>query len=182
LLEIATPEMRAAARLISFFNWFGLGVAVCLLNGPVIGSGIDHNGWRFLVGPLVCAFLAGAYWRFFPPNPYRGPSARGTKLDGLDGRNPKAAEFVALFRSPAAKSVIARAVVRVALIEFAALVILFGIYSIAGRVSWSIYSSWFWYGIFGGWVGSFLAVGCELYSWVLRTWVHSDYEGRISLV
>lgn len=170
---LLTPALRVLAGLLRLSKWFGLVLAVFLLYGPVVGPHIDHNGWRYLVAPLLCAPLVGLFYHLYPPNPYNGYSARVAGLQGLDNRDARAARLVALFRSQAARSVIWRTTFSVVVIEFAAMTVLLVICILTSDVQWTVSSYWLWQGILGCCLGSFFAVASDLFAWVLRTWVGS---------
>jgi hypothetical protein len=171
LARVLPPTVRIFAEQFPLSKWFSIGLAIFLLYGPVIGPHADHNGWRYLLGPLICPLLAALYYRFTPPNPYRGYSARYAGLLNLDKRDANAQRFVSLFQSAAARSFVWRAMEKVALVELTVMAIVILATGATGKLNWSIASSWSWQGFIGCCIGSFIAVGSEVFAWVLRKWV-----------
>jgi hypothetical protein len=159
-----------------FSKWFGVALAVLILFGPVVGPHVDHNGWRYLVTPLLCAPVTATYFCLFPPNPYKGYSARAAGLLDLGSRDVNAARLVSLFRSKDARAVLWRATGQVVMIEVIAMTVLLIICAVTDRVVWTPSSSWLWQGIVGCCLGSFIAIGSDLFAWVTRTWVAAEHS------
>jgi hypothetical protein len=155
-------------------KWFGIGFAVLSIYGPLFGPHGDHNGWRYLVAPLICPPFCALHYRFMPGNWYHGSFARGTKFFDLDNRNGDARRFVQLFRSPAAHSFIWRAAAKVMLIEFTAMLVATIATAATGKLGWSISSSWLWAGLLGCCIGSYIAVCGEVLAWAVATWARGD--------
>jgi hypothetical protein len=160
-------------QLFPFSKWFGIGFAVLSLYGPVVGPHGDRNGWRYLLGPLVCPLLVGVYFRLFPRNPYRGYWARIGGLTGLDRRDANASRLVEMFRSKGAPSYVWRVTVQVSLIEFTTMMVVLVAATVTGEVGWTMTSPWLWQGLLGCSLGSFVAVGSDVFANVLRAWTHS---------
>lgn len=171
--RLLPPALRVFVSQFPFSKWFGLALAVLLLYGPLVGPHVDHNGWRYLIAPLLCAPLAGLLLRVHAPNPYRGYSARAAGLQGLHNRDARASRLVFLFRSEAARSVIWQTTFSVAMIEFAVMTVLLVVCMLTADVKWTPSSYWLWQGIAGCCLGSFIAVASDLFAWALRTWVGS---------
>ncbi len=74
-------------------------IAVVGMNGPLVGRYQEHNGFSFLVGPILGPVVAALILTVFPFRPYRGaPFA----LDGfrkLNEEDPDDAAVMAIFRS-----------------------------------------------------------------------------------
>lgn len=171
LSAVVPPSVRTFAGQYPFSKWFGITIAVLVLYGPVIGQHVDHNGWRYLFGPLISTAAAGIYFVLWPPNHYRGYSARLAGMAGLDARDPNAARLVSLLRSKSARIVVWRASINVLVIETSAMAFLLAFSIETDQVTWALSSSWFWPGLLLCFLGSFMAVGSELLAWALRTWM-----------
>jgi len=167
LAPLLPPTVRMFADQFPFSKWFGVALAIFLLFGP---NG-DRNGSRYLLTPLVCPLLTALYYRLLPPNIYRGYSARISGLLDFNERNNDAQRFLALFESVAARSFLWRVARNVALLEFTVMAVLTLACALTGTLTWSVSSSWLWQGFIGCCLGSFIAVGSDVFAWVLRRWV-----------
>jgi hypothetical protein len=148
-----------------------IALAVLLVYGPIVGPHEDHDGFRYLMAPPVCAILVALYFSLFSPNIYHGYSARAAGLSKLSEHDPDAQRFVALFRSTGARSFAWRAAARVALLEILFMAVPTLIFAITGTLTWAVSSTWLWQGVIGCLLGSFIAVGSDLFAWVMRRWV-----------
>jgi hypothetical protein len=166
-----TPSLQLTVELFSFLRWFSIGFAIFILFGPIFGPHIDHNGWRYLFGPLICVPLAGLCIYLYRPNPYRGLAPQ--TLGELDSSAPCPAQLLSIFGSEAAGKAILRYTAKITLIEFVAMAILLAVSAIIGKVTWSASSYWLWVGICGCFFSSFLALTFEVVAWGLRTWFKS---------
>ncbi|HET7085112.1 MAG TPA: hypothetical protein VFI23_10100 [Rhizomicrobium sp.] len=173
--RLLTPALRLLIQQLPFWRWFGIGIAILIMYGPVVGRHIDHNGWRYLILPLIGPPLTALYYNFKPPNPYARSSARMEGLEGYDRKDAKAAQLVTIFRSRAARVATWRAALNISMIEFAAMAILLLGCLVNADVQWTFSSYWLWQGFIGCCLGSFIAVSSDLFAWVLRTWIESAH-------
>lgn len=174
LARLLPPTVLMFWNQIPFSKWFGIALGCLILYGPIVGPQTDHNGWRWLVTPLVCPLIIGFYYRFWPPNVYSGYSALRAGLHDLDKRDPDASRLIALFRSSEAHEFIWRTVGKVTLIELSVMGVLGGATAAMNDVSWSGSASWLWQGVVGCLLGSFLAIGSDVFAWVLRSWLSNS--------
>jgi hypothetical protein len=153
----------------------GFALYACSLNGPVVGKP-DHNGFRYLIGPFVCALIAASFFVLRPFNPYRGPAARLAGLERADESDPEARRLVELFRSSQAHRFIWRTSAKMAVVCF----LLMRLITLADRNSmdWSISSSWTVPGLMGSCIGSYIAIGKEYIGWGLKVWAKRDGEPK----
>jgi len=141
-----------------FWLLLGFALYVASLNGPIIGK-TDHNGYRYLIGPFVCALIASSFFIFRPFNPYRGPAARLGGMEAVPESDLEARRLVELFRSDHARQFIWQTSAKMSSICF----LLMAIITWADRNSlhWSISSPWAVPGLIGGCIGAYLAIGAE---------------------
>ena len=142
LAVLLPPTVRMFGEQFPFSKWFGIGLAIFLLYGPVVGAHGDHNGFRYLLAPLVCPWFAAVYYRLAPLNVYHGYAARISGLLNFDERNDDAQRFVTLFQSAETRSFAWRAARSVALFEVIIMAVLTLANAAAGTLTWALSSSW----------------------------------------
>jgi hypothetical protein len=158
-------EQRAFGLLLGFALY------VFSLNGPFVGKP-DHNGYRYLIGPFVCALVAAGVFIIRPFNPYRGTAAR---LGGMEsaGESGSAAErLVELFRSSQARRFVWQTAAKISGVCFLLMAIV--TWTDRSSLEWTIRSQWAVPGILGGCIGSYIAIGSEYVGWVLKTWAKRE--------
>lgn len=157
--------MFVEQRYFGFF--FGVAICVVALHGPLIGRR-DPNGFRYLLGPLVCPAICAVYFLLRPFNPYRGVAARLGRV--LEADQPGSDEkcLVDLFKSKLARQFILRTAAKISGLLLLLMAVIAGIER--NSLSWSLFSYWSVPGILCGCIGSFIALGSEYIAWGLRTW------------
>jgi hypothetical protein len=103
LVAKVPPMLLMSLSLRTFWNIFGVGLGLLLLYGPITGINQDHNGLRYLLGPLIGPTVALSFLLLCPFNPYRGSAARLSGMENRDKWDPEARRLVELFRSNAAR-------------------------------------------------------------------------------
>lgn len=152
----------------TFWDLFSMGFCVFSLYGPVVGRIADHNGFRYLLGPLVCPIVPLLYYLLIPFNPYHGSAARLSGMVDKDKRDLDAKLLVELFCSSVARKFLLQATMKICGVLFVIMVAV----SIACRnsLNWSLPSPWLGQGLLGCSIGSFITLGTEYVGWGLRTW------------
>lgn len=176
LRQVMTPSTRAFVDQYPISTWMGVAFASFSVLGPVFGPHVDFNGWRFLVLPIICPFLVLPYFRFLPPNHYRSWIARESGRYELDKRNSDAARWVSLLHTRAAHAALWRIAVKIGSVGFTIMILAMVVTSYAGLLNWSVRltGDWFWQGLLGSAIGSFVAVGSEFFHWVVVSWVGNE--------
>jgi len=155
----------------AFWTVFGLGLAVLLLHGPVVGQA-DYNGLRFLLGPWLCSACAAACNVLWPYNPYRGTWARLASMTDKDHVDADAQRLNQLLRSAEARRFLLRTSVKTSLMLFVAMTLL----AVTHRKSlnWMLVSPWLGQGLIGGLIGAFIALKTQLLNWGVKRWAASN--------
>jgi hypothetical protein len=150
---------------------FGLGLAVFMLHGPVVGQ-VDYNGLRFLLAPWLCSPFAAACHVLRPYNPYRGTWAEWASMIDKDHVDADAKRLRHLFRSAEARRFLLRASVKTSLMLFVAMTLL----AVAHRKSlnWTLVSPWLGQGLIGGFFGAFVALKTQFLNWGVKRWAASN--------
>jgi hypothetical protein len=166
-----TPGLNMLLDMGSFTYWFGIGMAVLLLYGPIVGPHKDHNLFRYIVAPWICPFLVAGYYRVAGYNPYgtrSGYSFWGWGRPGFDKTDADAKRLVDTFRSVDAKRAVLRCSLRVSVTIFA----LIAIAALASRhsLSLSLWSYWTGQGFLGCCLGSYIAVSWLFVNWGVQNW------------
>jgi hypothetical protein len=159
-----------------------MGFAALCLYGP------EHNGFLLLLGPWLCPSIAAAFFTFLPPLPSRGfPTSSDWR--GVDRGDPVVMRLVELYKSDAARRHLWSQSLKVSAILFAVL----GTAAIVLRnsLNWALPSSlngflyqwrgpgyWFWYGLIGSSIFSFVALVIDHVGWVTTTW--ASREARLT--
>ena len=148
----------------------GLGLALLMIYGPLVGQG-DHNGWRYLLAPLVYPWVPAAYYIFRPVRPYSGYRGRWNNLGGLidkDQSDLEAARLTALFQSAEARRYMVRTALRMSVILFVPLAV--ATLALGESVSWRPYSQWLFFSATCGVIGCTVAFFAETLHWGITTW------------
>jgi hypothetical protein len=154
-----------------FWILFGIGFCILMLYGPVVGHP-DHNGYRYLLGPVLCPMACAIYMVVRPFNPYKGFAARlGGMIDSHESE-PDARRLLELFKSDLARHHIWRTTAKVSGVLFLFMAIAAAV--LRNSLNWTILSPWFGQGLIGGCLGSFVAIGAEYIGWGLKTWASQD--------
>jgi hypothetical protein len=154
----------------TFWTIFGLGLATFFLYGPVAGKP-DHNGWRYLLAPLICPWVPAVWYIWRPLHPYSGYRGRWGTLGPMlwkDKTDPECARLVELLRSEDARRYQTATAQRFALMMFLPLAI--AALVLRKQLDWSISSFWQMQGLLGAIIGTWIAVFANLLTWGLRTW------------
>lgn len=154
------------------------GFAALSLCGP------EHNGFLLLLGPWLCPSIPAAIFSLLPPLPSRGfPTSSDWR--GVDRDDPIVMRLVELYKSREARRHLWNQSLKVSAILFAIL----GAAAIALRnsLNWALPSSqnrflyqwrgpgyWFWYGLIGSSVFSFVALVIDHVGWVTTTWASRE--------
>lgn len=149
-----------------FFSVFALGMAVFSLYGPIPARAADHNGYRYVLGPLVTAVVGLVLTLLFPYNPYSGRSE--PSLKNLNQRDEDARRLVEIIRSAEYRrtAVVAAGqfalIVSVIMLCFAAM--------LYRSLSWTLKSPWMVEGVGGGLLFAWLFIKIRSISWALMEW------------
>jgi hypothetical protein len=156
------------ADLRTFWTLFGMGLAVAMLHGPIVGRP-DYNGIRYLLGPWLCPVAGAAYYFLWPFNPYRVTAA--DRIAGpftCNVRDPDAQRLIQVFQSKAARRFLVRAMLKISGQLFGIMVLLAILHS--RSLTWTLTSFWLAPGLVVGGFASSIVVGVELINWGLRRW------------
>jgi hypothetical protein len=152
-----------------FWTLFGIASGVFFLYGPIPARIADHNGYRYLFGPIVCMLPPILFYILKPFNPYRGALARYSGMVDMDRRAPEAKRLVETFRSPAARRFILLTSVKISAIWLSIMAVITA--ACANSLNWSFRSPWLGQGLIGGCIASLVALGSEYIAWGVRTWM-----------
>ena len=159
-----------------FYTGFGIVMAVFMLYGPIPARAADHNGYRYLLGPLVCPLLAALISLLFPLNPYRQSYGTSRSLYRLDERDEGARRLVELLRSDDSRQV---TVVMAARTAAVLLPIMAGLALVFHRsLNWTLQSPWLGWGIGGGTLFSWILIRVQVISWALTSWWRESGSSR----
>jgi hypothetical protein len=64
-----------------FWTVFGFGVALLAIYGPLVGPP-DHDGFRYLLLPVLSPWVPALWYKLCPINPYSGYRGRWQNLVG----------------------------------------------------------------------------------------------------
>lgn len=151
----------------AFWTFFGLGLAVFLLHGPLVGRR-DYNGFRFLLGPWLCSAMAAACHLLWPYNPYQGTWAQFASLTDDDRVDADAARLAQLLKSAETRRFLFRTTVKISSVLFVAMTLPAVLHW--KSLNWTLASPWLGQGLIGGFVGVFIALKTELLNWGLKWW------------
>jgi len=166
-----SPGLVWYARQKTFMLSVSIPASVLLLFGPVVGRP-DHNGIRYLIGSLLCPWIAALYYLVFPFKPYRGSPFLPSGTHSVDSSGPEVIRLVDLFKSPAAKSLLWRAAIKLSGILLASMAMLTLV--VRHSLSWSLPSPWLFPGLMGCTLFCWIAIGTQLVDWGLKTWAATN--------
>ena len=151
-----------------FYVAFGLVMAVFFLYGPLPAHAADRNGWRWLLGPIVCPLIALGTHRIAPIRPYSGRSARQDGLQDLDARDADARRLNDLFTGAEAGAFEWRLTLQlIVALEMVMAVLALGFHASLG---WELSSRWLVPGILGGALMSWIVIKTALLGWAIDRW------------
>jgi hypothetical protein len=155
-----------------FWILFGVGLCIFFLYGPIIGRPADHNGFRYLLGPIVCPIPSVIYYWARPFNPYRGPAARFAGMIDMDKSDEDADRLVQVFQSTQARTFLVRTATQLS----AVLLLIMALITLAFRnsLNWSPISSWLGQGLIGGFIACLVTLGSAYIAWGLETWARQN--------
>ena len=153
----------------------GLVLSVLSFHGPLLGR-VDHNGIRYLLGPLLCPMVCTIYLIVRPFNPYRGFAARWAGMIYVDKPGSAEERLVELFQSRIARRSILQIAISISGLMFLLMVTLAWLER--GSLSWSLLSAWSVPGLLGGCIGSFVVLSSEHIAWGLKTWASHESPQR----
>jgi len=154
-----------------FFTLFGMVFCIFTLYGPLVGRP-DHNGYRYLLAPLVCPLLPALYFIFWPFDPFRGSAARLAGMVDYDKSDQGAKRLSEVLASREARQFIWRTTTVISGALFAVMVILAVI--VRSSLNWLFPSAWLGQGLIGCCIGCFIALGTEYVRWGLTTWANQS--------
>jgi hypothetical protein len=159
-----------------FYTGFGILMAVFFLYGPMPARIVDHNGYRYLLGPLLCVLLAALCHLLFPLNPYRSAFGSDRTLYRLDERDEGARRLVELLRSDDCRQVIAVTAAKSA----AVLLPIMAVFALVFRQSlnWQLQSPWQVQGVAGGTLFSWVLIRVQVIHWALTSWWRESGSSR----
>ncbi len=157
-----------------FWLLFGIGLCIFSLYGPIIGRPADHNGFRYLLGPIVCPIPSFLYYWVHPFNPYRGPAARFAGMIDRDKTDEEANRLVQVFQSPQARVFLARTTILLSAVLF----LIMALITLAFRnsLNWLPVSSWLGQGLIGALIACFVTLGSAYIAWGLETWARQNAD------
>jgi hypothetical protein len=158
----------------TFWTLLGMGLAVLMLYGPVVGRR-DHNALRYLLGPWLCPAVVAAYYYFKPFTPYSVGAARIADMVDDHTRDPDARRLVEVFQSKEARHFLVRATLKLSSRLFGIMMFLALLHW--QSLTWTLTSSWLGGGLIGGWIGSFIVLMVEISHWGLERW-EADSRGE----
>lgn len=152
-----------------FFGLFGIGMAIF---GLAYGNILQHNGFRYLLVPIIIPWLAAILILIFPQNPYREKGLiYPANLNGLDTTDGDAKQLVEIYRSPEARKIIIKCTAGVC-------IVLFAIMAIVTVVQWSTLNWTLSFNAPGigpaivlGFFGSLSTINAYYIKWGLETWI-----------
>ena len=161
-----------------FWTIFGLGLALVGIYGPVVGAP-DHDGFRYLLLPLLSPWVPALYYKLRPIHPYSGYRGRWGDLGpmiGKDERDAEAKRLVELFRSDEGQA----AMTRVAVLSSMVLFVPMALVSMAlwGSLTWTFWSRWLFFGVSLSLIGCWIAVFTQILSWGVWTWASDFVEAN----
>jgi hypothetical protein len=168
---------------------------VALVGGMVLSLyGPEHNGLLFLLGPWVCPTAIALLWsalfsrrrfRIYRGNPFAAHNYVDT------GDDPVVMRLADLFNSDEARRHLWHASLKVSSLVFAILAVAalllhnslnWAYPSFENHFFWTarrgIAGYWFWPGLFGCCLFSFLALVSEFFRWCLTTWAKRESVHR----
>lgn len=163
------------------FTAFGA-LSLCGL-GP-----LNHNGFLYVLGPWVCPSIPAAFLTFLPPLPSRG-TFLAKNWRGVDKADPCVMRLVEFYKSREARRHLWNRALQLSGILFAIL----GTAAIVLRnsLNWVLPSShnaylypgrvpgsWFWVGLTGCSLFSFVALAVDHIGWVTTTWASKEAAHR----
>jgi hypothetical protein len=161
-----------------FWTIFGLSLALLGIYGPIVGTA-DHDGFRYLLLPLLCPWVPALYYKLRPIHPYSGYRGRWGDLGPMIGKDKTDAEakgLVDLLRSNEGQA----ALTRVAILTSMALFVPMVLVSLAlwGSLTWTFWSRWLFFGLSLSVIGCWIAVFTQIISWGVRTWAQTIVEAN----
>lgn len=168
LVAKVPPMLLMSLSLRTFWNIFGVGLGLLLLYGPITGINQDHNGLRYLLGPLIGPTVALSFLLLCPFNPYRGSAARLSGMENRDKWDPEARRLVELFRSNAARRFLVTSSMKISCVLYLFMVPV--IYVCWDSLKWHLLSPWLGQGLLGCSIATFTTLGAQYVGWGLKTW------------
>jgi len=151
-----------------FFAVFSLVMATFSLYGPIAARAADHNGYRYVLGPLATALVGLIASLLLPSNPYRSLASSERYLHNLDKRDEDAHRLVEILQSSECRRASVLAAARFAGIVSFAMVVLAAIFY--SSLSWTLKSPWQVMGLGGGVLFAWLFIRIQSTSWALMKW------------
>ena len=153
-----------------FWTVFGFGVALLAIYGPLVGPS-DHDGFRYLLLPVLSPWVPALYYKLRPINSYSGYRGRWHDLGGMIGKDRtdvEARRLVELLQSGEGQA----AVTRLAIMSSAMLFVPMALVSIAlwSSLTWTFWSRWLFFSVSMSIIGCWIAVFTQIISWGVRTW------------
>lgn len=147
---------------------FGLLFGIFMIwYGPIS----EHNGYAYILSPVIYPWISALYFILFPKNPYCGMVlGYSTKLNGLDETDEDARRLVDIYRSPGARTfiIVNTLIISVLFVVIAMVFAAIHWHSIVWRLSMQSFG--FNQIAFGCLLGSFLYIGIGYSVWGLRLW------------
>lgn len=181
--KIAPAPLLFGAGERTFVKVAFVGIAAFCLYGPV-PLNQDHNAFLYLLGPWLCPSVPAAFFTLLPPLPSRGTFLSGN-WRSVDRVDPVVTRLVELYKSREARRHLWSQSLKVSAMLFGIL----GTAAIAQRsnLNWALPSSqngflyqwrgpgfWFWYGLIGCSIFSFVALVIDHVGWVTTTWARRE--------
>ena len=153
-----------------FLTIFGLGLVLIGIYGPLVGAP-DHDGFRYLLLPLLCPWVPALYYKRRPIHPYSGYRGRWGDLGPMIGKDETDAEakgLVDLLRSGDGQAAMTRVAIRSSMVLFVPKSLVSMV--LWGSLTWTFWSPWLFFSIGMGVIGCWIAVFTQIISWGVRTW------------
>ena len=144
-----------------FYTGFGIVMAV-------VARMADHNGYRYLLGPLACSLLAALLHLLLPYNPYRTGFKSDRGIYRLDERDEGARRLVEILRSDGCRRLTLVTAVKVAAL-LSAIMAGFALWFRAS-LTWNFPSTWLFQGLAGGLLFTWIILRVQAIHWGLTIW------------
>jgi hypothetical protein len=153
-----------------FWTAFGLGLALLAIYGPIVGVP-DHDGFRYLILPLLCPWIPSLYYKLRPIHPYSGYRGRWHNLGGMIGKDQTDAEaksLVELLQSAEGQAAITRSAVIISILLFIPMVLVCIV--LGPSLTWTFWSDWLFFGVSMSIIACWIIVFTQTINWGVRTW------------
>ena len=174
-----SPSLAGYAGKSKLVSVLGIGLSIFALYGPMVGPP-DHNIVLYLFGSLACPNFAALLLTVFPFRPYRGsPFVRpGTK--DVDTSDPQVIRLVEIYQPSKAWRFLWYTAAKISGILLASMGVLTVSLTLAAQpLNWSFSSPWFWHGMLGCCLFSWLTLGVQYIAWGFKQWTGDSIDNLV---